>query len=154
MQKELARFLLDANKAGYASGNDNAWKKEPDHSKTITFTSGDWVMNDNFFGGEPYGGREIVFLRGNPYWIMVYYGEVDNAHDPKQIYPFLQKALSQPPEDMPLRGPESFQDGKYTYKNTFRGNLDQFSGEEVIFEGDTQIYRASYLGGLVDQRAE
>lgn len=33
-------------------------------------------MNDNFFGGEPYGGREVVFYEEKPVWMMVYYGWV------------------------------------------------------------------------------
>lgn len=33
-----------------------------------------------------------------------------------------------------------------------RGEVDRFSGEEKITQGDKLIYKANYLGGLVDQR--
>ena len=32
------------------------------------------------------------------------------------------------------------------------GQLTNFAGEEVILEAGTEIYRARYFGGLVDQR--
>ena len=96
MNKEaLRQFLLEANKAGYANASGSkSWVKEKDKSTTIEFQSGDFRMHDNFFGGEPYGGREVVFFQNAPVWMMVYYGWVDAAYENfKEVYPFLQKAL-------------------------------------------------------------
>lgn len=62
MNKEgLRQFLLDSNAAGYAGGESKKWVKESDQSTTIPFEQGPWKSHDNFFGGEPYGGRTIVF---------------------------------------------------------------------------------------------
>ena len=74
--KELIEFLDKANKVGYA--NIFAKKiKEKDKSKTIIFKEGDWLFHDNYFGGEPYGGRGVVFFKKYPVYMMVYYGYVD-----------------------------------------------------------------------------
>ncbi len=148
----LRRFILQANRSGYASGKKKRWIKEKDNSTTILFNQGYWEMNDNFFGGEPYGGRIIISYKNKPYWIMVYYGWIIKGIDTDDIYPFLRKALVAMPEDYPYRGPKELKEGKFVYKNQWQGNLDNYNGEELIFRNDQEIYRAKYMGGLVDQR--
>ena len=71
---ELRAFLVKAKKATYASGDDSAKIIEKDKSTTLIFEDGDWKYHDNYFGGEPYGGREVVLFQGNPVYIMTYYG--------------------------------------------------------------------------------
>jgi hypothetical protein len=152
LMKSLKQFLIDANKAGYASGENKNWKKEEDKSTTIIFESGDWKMHDNYFGGEPYGGREVIFYKNEPYMIMVYYGFVKKGVNAGEIYPFLQKALSLMPEDNPYRGPSLFEENELIYKNEWVGELERFSGEEIIYRKDEEVYRAKYIGGVVDQK--
>lgn len=43
-------------------------------------------------------------------------------------------------------------EGEFTYTNTWNGEVDKFSGEEQITQADKLIYKANYMGGLVDQR--
>lgn len=153
--KKLKKFLIETKKAGYGAGDSKKWIKEKDDSTTIPFESGDFRMHDNFFGGEPWGGREMVFFKGKPAWIMVMYGSVDPSfNDFEAVYKFLKKALLNQPEDLPLRGPQIFQDGGFVYKNKIKGDLENFIGEEAIYKGDKQIYKTNYAGGLVDQRKE
>jgi hypothetical protein len=153
---ELRSFLLEANKAGYANeSGSNDWVKEKDHSTTIKFSSGDFRMHDNFFGGEPFGGRMVVFYKNQASWMMVYYGLVDSSYKNfEEVYPILQSALSQPPKDLPLRGPKEFEKGEFRYENTWKGNLEEYSGYERIFKNGEEIYKAQYSGGLVDVRKE
>jgi len=153
--KQLKVFLIETKKAGYGVGNSKSWIKEKDGSTTIPFESGDWRMHDNFFGGEPWGGREVVFFKGKPVWIMVMYGSVDpSVNGFAEVYAFLQKALRNQPEDLPLRGPKLLQEGDFTYKNRTKGDLENFSGEEEIYQDKKRIYKMNYNGGLVDQRKE
>jgi hypothetical protein len=153
MNKEsLRQFLLDSNAAGYAGGDSKKWTKEADGSTTIPFEKGLWRSHDNFFGGEPYGGRIIVFHEDNPHWIMVYYGWVEEGIDHDHVYDILQKALRQMPEEAPFRGPEELNEGEFTYTNKWEGDAEKYSGKEQITQGGKLIYQASYLGGLVDQR--
>lgn len=150
---KLRKFLIKAKKATYASGDVSKEIKEKDKSRTLIFKQDDFRYHDNFFGGEPYGGREVVFFQDQPIYMMVYYGYVhENVQDFKDIYKVLRVALLFIPEENPYRGPKEYIDGDYVYTNNFSGEVDNFSGEETItFKGE-EIYRAKYIGGLVDQR--
>jgi hypothetical protein len=142
-------FLIKAKKRGYAGENQ---VKESDGSYSTRFTEGDFRFHDNWFGGEPFGGREVVLYRGKPYWMMVYYGADLTGKD--LAIPTLRKALSLMPDDFPARGPKSLKNGEYQYKNKWEGNVENFSGEETISKGTEQIYKTNYIGGLVDQRED
>jgi hypothetical protein len=151
----LKKFLIETKKAGYGAGDSKKWIKEKDGSTTIIFESGDFRMRDNFFGGEPYGGNDVIFYKGQAVWMMVYYGLIiPSISNLEEVYEFLKKALRQQPEDLPLRGPKLFKDGEFTYKNKVKGGLEDYVGEETIFKNKVQIYKANYSGGLVDLRKE
>lgn len=147
---DLRKFVIEANKAGYASGDNG--QLEEDGSKTIVYISGNFKSDDNYFGGEPFGGRTTVSYKGKVEWMMVYYGGVNVDESPEEIYVILRKALSQMPQDRPFRGPESLEEGDLKYKNTINGDLKRFWGEEEIFKNGLLVYKAQYSGGLVDQR--
>ena len=145
--KNLQKFLIEAKKNGYAS--DVPPQKEKDGSFSNRYSKGDWSFHDNWFGGEPFGGREVVLYKNKPYWMMVYYGS-DTQLAPETIS-FLRKALFQMPEAMPTRGPKVFIYGKYKYVNTWAGTLVKFIGEEKIFFAEKEVFRTNYQGGFVNQ---
>lgn len=149
---ELKAFLKKADMP-HATGTAEI-KHEADGSRTITFEEGRWSMHDNFFGGEPYGGRQVVFYKGEPVWLCVYYGRVTNTEPAPEIYDFLRDSLANPDEASLHRGPSSYKKNEMRYKNKSKGNVDNFSGHEVITRDSVQIYEATYLGGLIDQRAK
>ncbi len=149
----LRKFLIEANKAGYTSGKEQ--KSEKDLSHTFIYESGDWKYHDNYFGGEPYGGRTIIFYKEKPVWIMVYYGKVNNnIYDINGIYGFLKKALSLVPQDYPFRGPAIYNETNLKYRNKWDGNIKSFYGNEYISYKGKRIYKAHYMGGLVDLRKD
>jgi hypothetical protein len=154
--QELKRYLWNAAKHGYADKEkERQWAKEADHSTTIRHTDGQWSMDDNFFGGEPYGGREVVFFDGKPVWMMVYYGSVAPAiANVRAVYSYLQDALANPDADLPVRGPRAFEQGSLRYEATWNGGINAFTGREAIFDGGREIYAASFVGGVVDARSE
>ncbi|PIP56746.1 hypothetical protein COX05_01425 [candidate division WWE3 bacterium CG22_combo_CG10-13_8_21_14_all_39_12] len=147
---QLKQFLIDANKAGYATGKEDMWTKEADNSTTITFEKDGFRMIDNFYGGEPYGGRMTVFYEEKPVWIMVYYGWVVEGNEFGPVYEVLQHALAKMPADSPLRGPHSYTEGEFEYINFWEGDMVRFMGEEQIVKGEDSVYKATYVGGLVD----
>lgn len=151
-QISLREFLIKSNTAGYASGDEKKWIKEKDGSTTISFKKGNWKSHDNFFGGEPYGGRIVVTKNKKPHWIMVYYGCVEKGIKPDLVYEVLRKALKNIPEKYPFRGPKKFVMKELVYNNKWKGDIKKFSGEEKIFKGKKSIYKAFYIGGLVDKR--
>lgn len=149
---DLKQFLYELNLSGYASGEERQWVKNKDNSTTIPFIKGKFRSDDNFFGGEPYGGRIIVFYEEKPVWIMVYYGAIINGEVPDIIYKFLRQALKLMPKDAPYRGPKEFVIGNLKYTNSWNGNIKSYDGCEKIYRGDKQVYSAKYIGGLVDIR--
>lgn len=149
----LCKFLVDAKKSTYAAGSSRPEKSEKDFSTTLTFRDWNRKYHDNYFGWEPYGGRELVFFKGQPVYIMTYYGAVDvSVSDLKMIYAFLQEALKLIPLDKPFRGPSEYKKDSMLYINDFIWEVDNFSGEEKIFLEWKEVYRAKYMGGFVDQR--
>lgn len=151
-KKSLVYFLVACNKAGYVNGNEKSWIKEKDSSTTISFTKGKWFAHDNFFGGEPYGGRLVVFYDKKPVWMMVYYGAVEEGVEVNDIYTVLRRALARMPIDAPFRGPKRYKEGSWIYTNTWQGDAVCFSGKEQIRHGGNIVYKARYVGGFVDRR--
>lgn len=147
----LKKFILEASRATYASGDESIKQKQTDGSTTIEFKKGLYAYHDNYFGGEPYGGREVVFLNNKPIWIMVYYGFVHANVQGKEVYPFLIESLSNATLEMPYRGPASFESTTWRYENKLVDDVDKFSGTEKIYKNDICVYEASYLGGFVDR---
>lgn len=153
--RELQKFLKESGKADYASSDSKGWRKEKDGSTTIEYKSEDWKFQDNFFGGEPYGGRTVVHFKERPVWMFIYYGQVEPfVKDIQKVYDFLKAALNADPENKIFRGPKKFIQGEFKYKNSWRGNLERFLGEEIKYHKGKEIYRAKYMGGLVDQRKD
>jgi len=157
-ERELRKFLVKAKKATYSAGDLAKSIKQKDGSTTMVFEDGDWRYHDNYFGGEPYGGREVVLFKNKPVWMMVYYGLVYStvtAEDIQKIYKTLQDALSRVLEIVPFRGP-AVHDAKngMIYINHYECmRVDNFSGFEEIYTKDgKQLYKASYAGGYVAQR--
>jgi len=152
-KKELCKFLVEAKKSTYAAGDSALKVVNDDKSTTLVFESGDWKYHDNYFGGEPYGGREVVFLKGEPVYIMTYYGQVaDSVSDINKVYGVLMDALRLISVNTPYRGPEKYNNGDFSYENSFTGEVDNFFGEESISENGKEIYKARYMGGFVDIR--
>jgi len=152
--EELCKFLVKAKKATYAAGDAAQKIVKIDKSTTLNYEIGDWKYNDNYFGGEPYGGREVVFFKNLPVYMMVYYGCVDESViDLNMVYKVLQNALTLIPKEKPFRGPQRYEQNKLIYINHFDGEIDKFFGEEIITsQNGKKIYRAKYIGGLINLR--
>ena len=154
-EEDLGKFLVQAKQLTYAGGQEAQKIIEDDGSKTLIFQDGDFRYHDNYFGGEPYGGRELVFFKGCPVYTMLYYGWVDKKiTDFNQVYKILRQALLLIPVEAPYRGPKDYRVGDYHYLNSFTGELSNFSGEEIIKYKGEEIYKAKYIGGFLDQRAK
>lgn len=147
---ELKSFILAASRATYASGDELIKKKQPDGSTTIEFVEGDFKFHDNYFGGEPYGGREVVFYQGKAVWMMVYYGLVHAEIGNAEVYGFLMDALRNTTIEAPYRGPALFEKENWRYENLLEGEVENFHGTEKIYCDGECVYEASYIGGLVD----
>lgn len=146
---ELKKFLMRANMP-HATGTAKT-VTESDGSRTIEYSEGEYRMHDNFFGGEPYGGRLVVFYKEKPLFLEVYYGQTTQPAD--RVYDFLREALQHPDEYNPFRGPAEYKKGSLTYKSTTDGDVTNHTVKEYIYDGDEEVYWAVVIGGLVDQNA-
>lgn len=151
MNKSFVKFLIASKKKGYAAGDVNI-VHEKDKSYSTRGEEGDFSFHDNWFGGEPFGGREVVFYKGKPYWMMVYYGS--DTGRAEGLIEFLRKALSQIPEGLPVRGPKELINGDFKYENEAKGTIEQFIGVEKIYFKGEEVFKTNYVGGLVDQRED
>lgn len=152
--QRLKEFVLKASQSTYASADQSIKQVQPDKSTTIAFSDEDFEgleYHDNYFGGEPYGGREVVFLEGKPVWMMVYYGWVIKNQNADNVYEVLMAALRRSTIDMPYRGPNLYEQDGWRYANEVQGTFENFHGHEKIFNRGELVYEARYMGGLVDQ---
>lgn len=147
---ELTRFLLACGDAGYATETFKV--TEIDGSITYAKELDDWEKEDNYFGGEPFGGREVAFYRGHVVWMMVYYGEIVADHYQKETESYLRKVLSQKHAVWQPRGPTVYdtQDGKWKYANEYHGTIEKFHGADRILREGVEVYSCKYAGGLVN----
>lgn len=157
LEGKIRAFLYEAHREGGYGQEDAKIKKKKDGSETIVYRRGPWKLHDNFFGGEPYGGREVVSFNGRPVFIMSYYGAVsEEPKGVKDIYSALRRALRNVDPKEPFRGADRQRfrmNGRdYWYTTNFRGNVRRLHGGEVLWQDHDVVYQAWFLGGLVDLR--
>ncbi len=150
---EFREFLGFVAKSGYADAKAPITQLE-DGSHDLVLEKDGFRFHDNWFGGEPYGGREVISKDGKAFWMMVYYGEIkQGTGTPAEVYGVaLKEALRQPDIGLPVRGPKEFEaTNGCRYSFEWKGSLDRFTGKEMIKDSDGKIvYTAEMSGGLVD----
>jgi len=144
MDKEIAKFLVRAKKAIFASDRTKFEASRP-NSKDIQYVEGTLKYIDTFLGGANFAGEEALWKDDIPFWAMNYIGRL-LSEDPS-IFKFLNEALLLVPEEYPYRGPLHYTDGNYSYKCTIDGDFHWFSGMEEIFYKNTKVYELVFHGG-------
>lgn len=149
---DFISFLINAKINTWAGEGKKDRKK--DYSRNYYYNEGDFEYKDQYFGNLMDGGREIVFFKNRPIWIMCYHGGVLREYNVQStgIFTFLRKALSSSPIEFPVRGPASFTNREYIYKNSYSGDLYFFYGTEIIFCRKVKVYRRTYVGGEIRDR--
>jgi len=146
--QELARFIVSAKKNTYAGKGEG--RRGTDNSKNLQYEDGDYVYGDRYFGSARFGGEEVVWLKGEPVWLMNYYGGVENkAADSEKVFVFLRKALLQVSPEKPFRGPPFFRDGDFEYTNSSIGDVARFKGTERVTLRGEIIHTLEYTGGIL-----
>jgi hypothetical protein len=146
----LIRFLDEANKHGYANAKAKKVPSTRPKSEDYHYEKGNLTYHDTYFGGRNFIGEEIVYKDGEPVWGMNYYGFIiDPNMNEGDIYVFLRKALMQVGSDIPVRGPQSFSDGDWSYAFNSDGGFEHLSGQEEIFHKGAVVYRAFVHAGFI-----
>lgn len=147
---ELNKFLVEAKINTYASSGEGGERNLEDGSKELTYENADRKYRDRYFGFSPFIGEEVVWEKEKAVWGMNYYGEILSKNiDPKELYIFLQKAMRQVKIDRPFRGPSKFEEGEWTYQDKSNGDIDSFSGLEIILFKGERIFELKYHGGFI-----
>jgi len=150
MAETLSDFLVLAKRNTYSKKSARE-RKNPDGSKEFSFRKGKLAYSDKYYGNHAFSGQETVFSGKTPLWSMVYTGRsLVTGTEEKKMAEFLKDCLSRVERDAPFRGPLNFKMGKFSYENTFFGNLSMFSGSEAIKFGGKVVFVLSYSGGAVE----
>lgn len=153
LKNELGKFLKLAKSKTFAS-LISIPKFNLDGSKEYSYKKGDWLYKDKYYGSVVDTGNERVFYKNKLIWSMAYRGGMFESKKDlsKKCFSFLKKCLLNIPSEFPVRGPKIFNENNLIYENIWKGNLEDFIGEEKIFLGEEQIYFRNYIGGTGEPR--
>jgi len=145
----LTEFLQEAKKKTFAS-KISLPKLNPDKSKEYIYKKGNFKYKDTYFGSVIDTGQELVFYKGNLIWSMAYRGGMILGKEAfsKKCFSFLKRCLRKTPKEFPVRGPKFYKEKEFKYENIWKGDLENFTGQEKIFLKGEQIYFRDYLGGM------
>lgn len=150
---DVNQFLIEAKKQTYANANVEKVSSSRYESKDYEYKKENMIYHDTYFGGTNFIGEEVIYLDNKIYWAMNYYGvTLDETLEEEAMDSALRPALMLVGEDksvIPVRGPKEFINGEYKYNFEVEGNLDYFSGIEIIYKNDKKIYELRCNGGLI-----
>ena len=146
MDRKILDFLAEAKKMAREAGRIG--KIEPKHPNAYDFEykKDDLTYYDSCFGSGKFVGVMAIWKKDLPIWAMNYTGRIV-ALGAKEG--FLNAALEQMDEEMPLRGPESYKDGEYEYNCNVEGDMKWFSGREEMLCNGKLVYEMSFSGGEI-----
>ena len=148
----LREFLIDAKKQTYANGNVEKVMSSRKGSYDYEYSNDIMTYHDTYFGGTNFMGEEIVYEKDIPIWGMNYYGiTLDKKLSEEAIDKVLRPALMRVGEDnnIPVRGPKEYVNGKYKYVFNVTGDLDYFEGIETIYKENKKVYELKCHGGKI-----
>jgi len=146
----LREFLVKAKARGYATKGESDELELADGGKELSYHEGEYTYRDRYYGFNPFVGEEVVWQDGHVVWAMNYYGRVTGGSISSiDVYRFLQKALREVEPDRPFRGPRTFADSQFEYRDENEGDLEYFFGSERILRSGLEIYHLTYHGGRV-----
>lgn len=153
-EADLIGFLLQAKRQTYAGKDDTASVAPAlPGTRQLEYRLGPYLYRDIFAGAQFFVGQEIVYHEDKPVWSMSYAGGVDAYLDDQaqvdEIYAFLRLALRQGTPGLPFRGPAKFRQRSFLYTNKAQGDLDAFTGRELISLANAKVYELYYMGGLL-----
>lgn len=146
-------FLIEAKKQTYANENVEKVLSARKNSKDYEYKRDNMVYHDTYFGGTNFIGEEVVYVDDKTYWAMNYYGvTLDETLGEETMDNALRPALMNVGVDkdvIPVRGPKEMINGEYKYSFEVIGDINYFSGIEIIYKNNKKIYELKCHGGLV-----
>lgn len=106
------------------------------------------LYEDTFVGGNPFAGWELLSVSGQPMWAMTYFGRA--CSEPGAVFAALRGFLRAGSTEGWHRAAEHAVSGEWTYRGSYVGDFDQFTGSETLERDGVAVYDATFSGGLVD----
>ena len=148
-KEEIISFLIKAKKATYSSGKSP--KRYSNGNKVYVFKHKDFQYRDLYFGSLIDSGIEVIYYKNSPIWSMSFRGGMTTSEIDSHIcFEFLKKALSNPDNKLPARGPMLYKSDCFVYVNLIQGHIFDFNGTELIFKNEDKIYLKKYIGGIIN----
>src|SRR4051794_31467219 len=150
---DFTSFLVEAKRNAQIAPNANLAREILPGALHLHYTKGLYTYNNIYCGFERFSGQETVHYDGRAVWGMGYTGGLINHFmwnlQPQWIYAVLRSAMSQVSEEMPFRGPLSYEYYGFEYVNHPIGHLAEFLGEETIKYRGSLVYHLWYVGGFI-----
>ncbi|PDT30112.1 hypothetical protein CO660_08510 [Rhizobium sp. L9] len=146
----LNDFIVEAKAATYVGGGVPRPPCRPG-AHDIGYERGDWSYLDSYFGGTDFAGQEVVWLAGEPVWVMNYFGRVvaSDLIDGSAAGTVIKAALSAMYREGRFLGGMEFDHPFGRYVDRSEGGCEGFSGQECIMVEERKAYVLDYRGGLV-----
>jgi len=149
----LEEFLIEAKQQTYVNALVEKKPSSRLNSNDYEYVKDDMIYHDTYFGGTKFIGEEIVYVDNTPYWGMNYYGvTLDENLGEEAMDNALRPALMKVGEDksvIPIRGPKEFINGEFKYSFDVIGDVNNFSGVEIVYKNNVKIYELKCTGGLI-----
>ena len=152
-EEELEAFLKEAGSRTFASPEREKLSRthRPGCDEYVYEANG-WKYLDSAAWSRDGGGQEIVYFRGQPVWVMNYYGFLADGADRDLVYGFLKETLRH--KHRALRAKNTAEADARTglqYEIEFgRKDIGNFQGIERIRKGRRVVYECYLHGGFVD----
>ena len=149
----LEEFLIEAKQQTYVNALVEKKPSSRLNSNDYEYVKDNMIYHDTYFGGTKFIGEEIVYVDNTPYWGMNYYGvTLDENLGEEAMDNALRPALMKVGEDksvIPIRGPKEFINGEFKYSFDVIGDVNNFSGVEIVYKNNVKIYELKCTGGLI-----
>ena len=152
----FVNFLIKAKKSTYANStiekSESSRTGSSDYNYEEIIDGSKYIYHDTYFGGTKFMGEEVVYCDSDkPIWGMNYYGiTFDDTLGEEAMDSALRPALMEVEEnDIPVRGPNKFENNGYIYTFNTTGTMESFDGVEQIYKNNKLIYELHCSGGLI-----
>jgi len=147
---ELNAIIVRAKAASYAGGGSRTAPSRP-NSHDLSWSEGEWLYLDSYFGGTDFLGQEVLWRSHEPVWAMNYYGQILRADliDAERAGATIMAALGTMYQQGRFLGGFDWIGPFGRYIDRSEGQVACFRGREAIEVDGVEAYALDYFGGLV-----
>ncbi len=149
---ELLKFFLLARSKTYTTGKGKVEPLLPG-SVQYEYKNDDWLYRDIYnIGNGIFAGLETVYYKFKTVLTVSYFGDFSKITE-DEADTILRGALLANTQTARLWHEVNWSNGVYKYicKPSFPGNVDKFSGSEVIYKKNDKVYNFFYAGGFIGE---